>query len=190
MTLATDTVAALPEYVRVADEGLGGPLATWLAGLCDQVQPTVDMLADDDLVNPATCPPALLPYAGALGGIDLEGVPSADVRPFLAQATAKLRGSEAAIRQRVGLTLTGSRTITIETCFGGDPLAMRITTYDAETPNPAATEAAIRLEAPAWLVVTVQVAEGIDYTELTSRYATYDLLTATGYTYEQLMGLI
>lgn len=189
MSFATDTLAAMPGYVREADAGQGDALARFLAGPCGQVQPCVDWLAAPT-VDPATCAPALLPWVGAMAGVDTTGVASSDVRAFIGNWVTRRRGSVSSIAYRVGLTLTGNRTVTIDTYYGGDPLAMRITTYTAETPSADATEAAARLEVPAWIALTVRVIDGWTYTELATHYATYSAMTATGYTYEDLMGMI
>jgi hypothetical protein len=56
----------------------------------------------------------------------------------------------------------------------------------ASTPSATATEAAIRAEVPAWLELTIEVADGIDYTALDAMFGTYSDQTATGGTYNDL----
>lgn len=189
MTLTQDTWDALPGYVREADEARGYPLRTWLGGLIDQVQPTADALAMEDLANPALTPPGLLDLITALAGVDSTGIPSGNLRDFLASTTAHYRGSAAAIVDQVARTLTGSKYILIECPYAGHVQKMRVATYATETPATADTAAAVVREAPAWLALTVETLTGITYTVLLSRYSTYAALTATGLTYAELAAL-
>lgn len=210
MSLATRTWEALPGYVRAADEGLGFPLRTWLSGLCDLAQPTVDMLAMPSLADPATTPRVLLPWVAAIAGVDITQLPEDTMRDILAAApygdvyldvyldeyeggqaarNARARGSIPAIIQRVGLTLTGTRHVEVECPYLGDPMRMRIGTYTGETPSPTATAVAARMEAPAWIRLTVGAGSGVTYTTLTSRYSTYAALAGSGLTYDGLAKL-
>ena len=189
MSLTQDVWDTLPAYVRDADTDRGFPLRTWLGGLLDLVQPTVDLLGMEDVADPAVTPPGVLALFAALGGVDADGVPSESLRDMLASATARFRGSVGAIRERVGLTLTGSKYVLIECPYAGSAQKMRVATYATETPDAVATEAAVRTEAPAWMALTVGTLTGITYTGLTSRYSTYASLTATGKTYGELAAL-
>lgn len=183
--------SGLPEFMREADEALDYPLMTWLAGLCDLVQPTVDLMgmAVDGLPRTDLLPWPMLEFACALGGIDVTGVPSIEMRAFILNESTRPRGSVAAIAGRVGVTLTGTRYLTVECPFGGDVNAIRVTTYTSETPDTAATNAAAAREVPAWMELTTRTIAGITYAALTSAYGTYALLTATGDTYAELAAL-
>jgi hypothetical protein len=68
-------------------------------------------------------------------------------------------------------------------------MAILVRTITGETPDEAATEAAVRREIPAWLVLTYEAVAGLTYAELSAEYATYADLEATGYTYAQLQEL-
>jgi hypothetical protein len=189
MTLTQDAWDALPGYVREADVRGGYPLLTWLGGLCDLVQPTVDLMAMGEMPEPYLLPRPMLDYAVALGGIDIEGVSDAELRAFVMNESTRARGSVAAIAGRVGVTLTGTRYLDVECPYLADTNQVRVTTYTAETPDSSATTAAAAREVPAWMVLTTRTIAGITYTVLLSRYATYADLTATGYTYAEIAAL-
>jgi hypothetical protein len=188
-TLTDEVWATLPGYMREADEQEGNPLATWLAGLTDLVQPTVDLLGMDDAADPALTPPGLLGFMAAIGGVDIEGVPAGDLRTWIGTETNRPRGSEAAIRARVGLTLTGSKWMQFECPYLGDEFAMRITTRTAQTPDPSATAAAAVIEVPAWLTLTTTTVAGLTYAEIDTEYGTYADMEASAVTYAELSAL-
>ncbi|MEZ5119653.1 MAG: phage tail protein [Candidatus Nanopelagicales bacterium] len=176
----------LPDYVPAADDGtlaalfgaLGAPVETMAGVLTD---PTVT--ADE-----RSTPFERLAWLAAMAGIDISTVPSdARKRAVIGNATWRYRGTLAAIRARVGETLTGAKTVEITTNYGSDPDAIAVTTFASQTPDPTATEAAIRAEIPAWMAPTIVTdAAGQSYTELASDYADYDTMTATGKTYSTL----
>lgn len=189
VTFGGDAWALLPEYMRQADEREGSPLLTWLSGVCDLVQATADWLGEDArTLDPATVPAGLLPFAAALGGFDVEWVPAAEQRTMVGSATARARGTVAAIAQRVGATLTGAKQVLITTPYGADPMAILVQVFTAELGGGGvpASEAAARAECPAWLALTFDDLAGMTYDQLGTAYATYDVMAATGKDYETL----
>ena len=177
----------LPAYIPAADDGT---LWAYLAAGCAPVEPTVALLASGgDMVDPAKASAARLPWVAAMAGVDLTSVPDSEARAFIADPDTRYRGNVTAIRRRVGLTLTGSRTVQIECPYEGDELAILVRTFTVETPDATATEAAIRAEVPAWLVVTIDVADGIDYDDLNTAFDDYDDMTTTGGSYNDLSNI-
>lgn len=67
------------------------------------------------------------------------------------------RGTRAAIEAAAKKTLTGGQQVFIYEKWGGDAYTLRVVTYTAETPDPAATEAAIRRQKPAGIVLIYEV---------------------------------
>jgi len=186
-TLAYDY---LPYYMRRADEVGDQTVADLMASMGASVAAVVALLtAPDAQVDPERAPFDRLPWLAAMAGVDIDGVPNADLRAWLADPDNYYRGNEQTIARRVGLTLTGSKSVTIECPYGGDPMAILVRTITGETPDEAATEAAVRREIPAWLVLTYEAVAGLTYAELSAEYATYADLEATGYTYAQLQEL-
>lgn len=184
MTLTDQAMGHLPRCVADPDDGT---LRTWLGGLLDQVQPTADLLAAPAVLgDPTTAPMGMLPWMAAVGGIDITGIRDAHLRAWMRDRPAAARGSLAAIRARVTPTLQVSRWVGIECPYLGSPHRIRVTTYAAETPDPAATAAAAAAEVPAWMVLTVRVIAGLTYDQLAAKYPTYDAMQATGKTYDEL----
>lgn len=181
--IGSDALAACPEYIREADDGT---LAALFACVGAQVDPLREWLADPAaVVDPMTAPFDRLPWLAALSGVDIDGVPDGSLREFIANDTARHRGSEAAIRLRVGLTLTGSRSVLITAPYTSAEHVL-IQTLTSETPDAAAAQAAARAEVPAWMRLTHEVISGMTYNQLAARYPTYDAMKATGKTYSQL----
>ena len=177
--------AYLPRYMKTTDDGTLRALVDALAlPVADQVQVLTDPAYSADEY---AIPFARLPWLAAMASIDLTAIPDARKRAVVADPDYRYRGSATAIRKRVGETLTGAKQVQIICPYTGDPDAILVRTYAAETPDATVTEAAIRAEVPAWMELTADVAAaGIDYDELASRYATYDDMTTTGKTYDEL----
>lgn len=184
-TLSDIAFAALPEFVRHSDDGT---IAALLHAIGATVQTSVDFLVKPGVqVDPALTPHDRLGWLSALAGVDTSAVPVASLRSWLADSDNYYRGNIETIVRRVGLTLTGGKSVTIACPYQGDPWRIYVGTLAAETPDPAATTAAIRAEVPAWLRLTADVAlVGKTYDALAATYPTYDAMTATGKTYEQL----
>ncbi len=175
----------LPGYMKSSDDGT---LRALVDAIALPVASQVQLLSDPAYsADEYTAPFDRLAWLAAMAGVDLSTIPDSRKRAVLADPDYRYRGSETAIRKRVGETLTGAKQVQIVCPLSGDPDAILVRTYAVETPDPAATEAAIRAEVPAWMELTVYVAAaGIDYDTLGSRYATYDDMTATGKTYDEL----
>ena len=201
----------LPGYMKSSDDGT---LRALVDAIALPVADRVRLLSDPAYsADEYTVPFARLPWLAAMAGIDLTAIPdlafawatyrdtyreeygptdvtgacNARKRAVVADPDYRYRGSATAIRKRVGETLTGAKQVQIVCPYTGDPDAILVRTYAAETPDATVTEAAIRAEVPAWMELTADVAAaGIDYDELASRYATYDDMTTTGKTYDEL----
>lgn len=185
-TVLSDLIwAYLPGYMKSSDDGTLRALVDALAlPVADRVLLLSDPAYSSDEY---TAPFDRLPWLAAMAGVDLSTIPDDRKRAVIADPDYRYRGSATAIRKRVGETLTGAKQVQIVCPYTGDPDAILVRTYAAETPDATVTEAAIRAEVPAWMELTTDVAAaGIDYDELASRYATYDDMTTTGKTYDEL----
>lgn len=180
--LGADAFSRLPAFMRAADDGT---VAGLMAVLGAPVQPLVELLTAPD-IDPDRVPFGRLPLVAALAGVDVDGVPDGDLRSWIGDRDNYFRGNEQTVARRVGLTLTGSRTVVIEAPYLGDHWRVRVTTVTGETPDPSATQAAARAEVPAWLRLDYRHISGLTYAGLSGRYATYSALGATGMTYGQL----
>ena len=176
----------LPQYIPDADDGTVRALLDSLAA------PVVGLV--DVLTDPATTaderatPFDRVAWLAAMAGIDISTVASdARKRAVIGDAAWRYRGTVQAIRTRVAETLTGAKNVEIVTNYGGDPDAISVTTFASQTPDEAATEAAIRAEIPAWMEATIVTnAAGQSYANLAADYADYGTMTATSKTYGTL----
>jgi len=183
-TLIATVWDAMPEYVTDADDGT---LHTYLDAAVWPTEPVVSQLtAGSGMVDPAAAPTGRLDWIAALAGVDLTSVPDGEKRAFIADPGSRFRGCRDAIVTRVGLTLTGSRTVQVECPHESDPLAILVRVFTPECADAAVTEAAARAEVPAWLALTFEVSDGIDYDALNTLFTDYDNMTATGGTYNAL----
>lgn len=183
MSALTDAAMGyLPEYVREADDGT---LEALLDSACSQADVIVDWLSNpDDVADALVVPFNRIPWVAAIGGVDISRVPQAQQRAFIADDVTRYRGSEAAIRRRVGVTLTGAKSVEIVFTAATE---VTVTTYASQTPDAAATTAAIRAEIPAWLLATIVTnAAGQSYSAMASDYATYGDMVTNGGTYGDL----
>ena len=176
----------LPQYVKDADDGT---LRALLDSIGAPVVANAAVLQDPGVTADETATPfARLPWLAAMAGIDISTVASdARKRAVIGDASWRYRGTVQAIRTRVGETLTGAKNVEIVTNYGGDPDAISVTTFASQTPDPTATEAAIRAEIPAWMEATIVTnAAGQSYANLAADYADYGTMTATGKSYGTL----
>lgn len=175
----------LSEYVRSDDDGT---LYGLLGAVCSQADTSVAWLADPAaVVDPWAADASRLDWLAAIAGVDLTGVPDGNRREFIDSDLTRYRGNLDAIRYRVGQTLTGAKAVEIVCPYLGDPLQISVTTYAAQTPDPAATTAAIRAEIPAWMKATIVTnAAGQSYSNMAADYADYATMAATGKTYGTL----
>lgn len=175
----------LPGYVREADDGTTrAVLDAWGS----PVEALVQLLADPGLwTDPERTPFERLPWLAAVSGVDLTGVPSSMWREWIADPRNRFRGNLDTLVRRVALTLTGGRQVEVVCPYLGSPWRMYVGTLTSETPDEAATAAAINAEAPAWLRVTFEARSGgLTYDGLAARYPNYDDMTSTGKTYVTL----
>ena len=185
-TVLSDLIwAYLPGYIKASDDGTLRALVDALAlPVASQVSTVTDPAYSADEY---TIPFDRLPWLAAMAGVDVSTVPDNRKRAVVADPDYRYRGSATAIRKRVGETLTGAKSVEIVCPLSGDPDAISVTTFASQTPDPAATEAAIRAEIPAWMEATIVTdAAGQSYANLAADYADYGTMTATSKTYGTL----
>ncbi|MCW3040937.1 MAG: LamG domain protein jellyroll fold domain protein [Solirubrobacterales bacterium] len=115
--------------------------------------------------------------AGALGWLAMfagvRTIPSltdAQQRARIDATDGFQRGTPAAIIAAAQSHLTGTRRVSLFERDGGDPYALRVVTYAAETPSPAQTVADIVAAKPVGLMLTVQVLVGWIISEMETFY--------------------
>lgn len=176
MTRPTVTTLAESLYERLGPLTDGDAERGWpLLAFCDAlVAPFLQMdevISDRDdgtegwrvALDPDLVPAWALGWAAQFHGITLRpGLTDAEQREWVRTGWGVNRGTVASIRASVQTTLTGTRAVQIYEREGG-AYRLLVTTRTSETPDPAATEAALRAALPAGLVVTFETRPGQDY---------------------------
>lgn len=97
----------------------------------------------------------------------------AEMRVAIDDVAGFRRGTPDSLRGAAWRTLTGNRTVNFYERVGGDAYALTVITYTSETPDPTATEAAIRALKPAGIVLTYLCVDGLTYQQLLADFTDY-----------------
>jgi hypothetical protein len=163
------------------DERHGYALALYLSALARLVDEVADLSRDgedgrpgwSDLFNPERIPARLLPWLAQFRGVQLpQGLAVEEQRQRIREADGFRRGSPAAMIAAAKRTLTGTQTVYL-TERSGSAYALTVATLTSETPDPAATLAALREQKPAGIVLTHALITGGDYGTLLGTHADY-----------------
>jgi hypothetical protein len=169
----------------VADRG--GPLLRALVeGLTEPLDDVDELVSGEDGWSQAfdldaTDSPGWL---GQLAGVTpTAGTP--EQQRLAVQARGYSRGTVAAIKAAAKATLTGQQRITVTERADG-AYRLEVTTYLPETPDKAATLAAILAVKPAGLVLSYDAPIGQTWRDLLNTGQTWGDLAATGKTWDQV----
>ncbi|MDQ2740398.1 MAG: phage tail protein [Actinomycetota bacterium] len=112
------------------------------------------------LFDPDRAPAKALPYLAQLRGAILPvGIAEPTAREWIKDAPNQLRGTPQAIFLAAQRKLTGGRLVTIKE-RDGDPDHLTVTTYTAQTPDPAGTRADILSVTPHDVILAHNVIAG------------------------------
>lgn len=174
-----------------ADESLGWPLLSMLGAIGDPFQLVSDLASDSDdgpgwsaLLDVDRAPAAALPWLAQFVGVRLRaGLTPEAQRDLVRRGAGHRRGSPAAMAAAAQEFLTGEKRVRI---YERDGSAYRLTvvTYTAETPEPAAVEAALRAQKPAGLVLVYEVRPGQDWQSVKDHNATWQTVKDNYATWE------
>lgn len=97
----------------------------------------------------------VLPWLACMVGVEWRGGTSEALRALIRDRPRYRRGTNAAIEAEVRQTLLDpdTATVTVQSRVGDDPFVMNVITIPAETPDPAATLAAINRVKPAFVLI-------------------------------------
>lgn len=152
----------------------------------DLVRDTPDGPGWSVLLDLDRCPVEALPWLGQFVGVRIPtGMSEADQRVRIAQTDGFKRGTRNALIGAASATLTDPKTVIFRE-RDHDPsdtpdyaYYLSVYTYDTQTPNPAATRAALLAQKPAGIVLNYVTITGHDYISVVALHATYaSLVTA------------
>lgn len=169
------------------------------------------------IVDPDRAPAAALPWLGQFVGARVDvGRPVLDQRTEVKAETGFERGTAAAILAAAQRYLTGDQRVRIIERYAGEPYAFAVVvfgwqvvpqsyaelsgnyptylnlseqflTYEVAPPATDELRRAISLAKPAGLQLSIIVAAGAEYADLSDTYATYADLSARWPTYEPML---
>lgn len=158
---------------RPGDEQRGYALLLLVGALgqtFDQLNTFVTDLATGALLDPTRTTSDRLGWLSQFAGVQLTpGLSDAQQRAQITSPPAFQRGTPAAMAAAAQATLTGTKYVgLIERASSAYTIS--VATRTSETPNPAATEAAIRAQKPAGLILTYTVTNAETWDEATSTW--------------------
>ncbi len=161
-------------------------LALLCQAIAEMLQPVDDLVRDDDngpgwskVLDITRCPTAWLPWLGQFVGVTVDTtLDDADQRTQITTEAGFQRGTPAAMVAAAQATLTGAKVVIMRERHGGDAYALQVITYTAQTPDSAATHAALLAQKPAGIVLDYEVHDGQDWQQLIDGYSTWAAVVA------------
>jgi hypothetical protein len=177
-----------------AAEDESGDLEKFTAAQTAPVELIYEIVGEEDqdygwsiVFDVDNCPPKALPWLAQFEGVELTPDMSvAQQRAAIRAREGSARGRPNTIIERIRRTLSVDRRVIFRE-KDGDPYHLAIRTFAAETPNPALTEAAALSQKPAGIVLDFLVIDENSYETLKDEYADYAAVTATGFSYTELL---
>lgn len=170
------------------DEKQGWSLAYYCAAIAkmfDQVNGYASTQDDGAegwgwILDPNRAPAEVLPWLGQFYGVQVpEGTPEGDARAMVSAARELKRGTPQAIKDEIAATLTGGKRVLLFERDGGNAYRIRVSTFTSETPDAAASEAALLRQKPAGIMYTFNQVTGGDFNSLRDTHASFAALTTT-----------
>lgn len=188
--LAEDIYANLGPF---ADDDVSGELRDFLAALVGPLEDVADVLSETDdhlpwemALDVDQAPASALPWLAQWVGVRLDEADSEAVRrDRIRTPDGFARGTRASIAAAARRTLTGTRRVVIRERTP-DAYNLYIRTAANETPNPAATEAAIVGQKPAGIVLDYEAVTAMSYIDLDADHADYDAVAIAFSDYDQI----
>lgn len=164
--MAADVYEDLEPLAREDDQH-GYALAHLVAALCAPVEDLWDWTLETDdtpamgaFLDPDRCPAFAVPWLGQFRGVRIPaGTPDAVARQRVKDAAGFERGKTSAIVAAAQTTLTGTRTVNVTERPSGDAWKLTVRTRTSETPDSAATLAAMLAVKPGGITLTHVVSD-------------------------------
>lgn len=129
---------------------------------------TGDLLPWQSLLDPSIANVYALMWLAQLAGVNVPIGMESDIdtlRTFVEAAEGRRRGTLPYMVEVAQRTLTGTETVVTFERYTGDAYLLHVITRTDETPDAAATEAAIRSVKPAGIVLSYEVSDGVTWDE-------------------------
>jgi phage tail P2-like protein len=141
-------------------------------GLDEVIDDTADQPGWTILFDPDTCPVAWLPWLAWLYGATLTpGMTEQQVRAAIRELPPHQRGTPAALRSAVAQTLTNPAGAVVRVVErDGSAYRLTVSTYEAQTPDPDASERAALSQTPLDTTLTFTVRPGWSWSELLAHF--------------------
>lgn len=174
-----------PLMKQDAANGFAGQILC--AALATMIDPVVAVVSDgQDGSLPGWAPafdpignPDWLDWMGQFVGVVRPlGLSDAGMATLVQHPTGFNRGSTDAMRTAMQATLTGTKTVLLNTRVGAAPFVMTAATFTSETPTPQVTLLALQSQMPAWMQFTYSTVTGGSYATLAASHASYTLMEA------------
>jgi hypothetical protein len=190
--VAEEAYAALGP-LTAEDEDTDWPLLRFVAAVTLALEEIDDLVRDSGdgpgwsaIVDIDRAPADALAWLGQLVGVSPDAsLSDSGQRERIRDVSGFRRGSRGALEAAAKRHLTGTRTVNIRE-RDTSAYHLTVTTYLGETPDEDKTEAAIRAQKPAGLVLVYVVSSGATYGTLETTGMTYRQLRATYPTYEHM----
>lgn len=190
--------AALPSYMRAADEPLDFPLLRYLSLVGDHIGDVSEIIEridyvgifdggspgdTSDLVDPDTADEAWLPWLAQLAGVNLiDSLSAAERRDAIRTAGSGWRaGTKAGIKLAAQTQLSGTKYIEVLDHYEGDPWRIGIRTRQDETASTAAVvQAILDMGAKPAGVEIVTAFYAASWADIQAEYPTWAAIEAAG----------
>src|SRR5262245_26265752 len=170
------------------DEPNQGYALAWYLKMAASMSDEIDLYASDQadgtpgwaiLLDPDTCPDKALPWLAQFVGVSLPaGLTRQQKIDLIFARIGWTRGTPQSMIDAAKHTMTGTQTVIFRERHP-DAYALDVLTFTDETPDPAATEAAIRSMKPAGILLTYHCFDGQDYQLIYDNFATYQQIYDT-----------
>ena len=167
-----------PIAIATDDEGRDWPLLKFCGAITSGLEQAHTYIADNadgpgwrSVLDPWTAPEAALPYLAQFTGVTLEPALTVEQqRSKIALPENLARGTVAAMVAAAQRTLTGAKSVSIGERYGGNAYQLFVRTNADETPDEAATRAALLTQKPAGIVMDYDVVTGQAWSDVEATY--------------------
>jgi len=176
------------------DANYGYAFANLCEGMMRPYAQVAELVDPEDPYEPWTplfyldiTPDWALPWVGQIVGVPIPATATPEeARRLIREQSFQDIGKPKAIADALRPTLTGAQTIWMRERDGGDPYRLEIVTLVSETPDPAASLAALEPQIPAGIVLSFVQVEGWDYQQMETEGGDYTGLDTTFDEYSEM----